>query len=106
MAGTFGPDDNDLPWIDSKNRHLDDALEYIDIDLDTVSDEDLGEGVTDLDLVSGNDIDEQEMDITTAVATGQDYLNATGDLDRDGDQIANRLDLDSNEDGSIGSWYG
>ena len=21
-AGTFGPDDNDLPWIDSKNRHL------------------------------------------------------------------------------------
>ena len=41
------------------------------------------------------------MDIATAIATGQDYLDATGDLDRDGDKIPNRLDLDNNEDGSI-----
>ena len=60
------------------------------------------EGVTDLDLVSGNDVRGlEEMDVATAVATGQDYLHATGDLDRDGDQIPNRLDRDSNADGSI-----
>ena len=41
------------------------------------------------------------MDVATAIATGQDYLHATGDLDRDGDKIPNRLDRDSNADGSI-----
>ena len=32
------------------------------------------------------------------LASGQDYLGRTGDLDRDGDGIPNRLDLDSNND--------
>ena len=85
-AGTFGPDDNDLPWIDSKNRHLreDDA------------------GVEQQIELSGGDVGVvEEMDVTTALATGQDYLHATGDLDRDGDKIPNRLDLDNNADGSI-----
>ena len=41
------------------------------------------------------------MDIVTAIATGQDYLSATGDLDRDGDDIPNRLDLDNNDDGEL-----
>ena len=44
---------------------------------------------------------EQEMDVVTAIATGQDYLGATGDLDRDGDDIPNRLDLDNNDDGEL-----
>ena len=44
---------------------------------------------------------EQEVDIATAIATGQDYLHATGDLDRDGDQIPNRIDMDNNSDGEL-----
>ena len=44
---------------------------------------------------------EQELDVVDAIATGQNYLQATGDLDRDGDQIPNRLDMDSNMDGEL-----
>jgi len=54
--------------------------------------------------LAGDDVHvvpEQEMDITTAIATGQDYLRATGDLDRDGDDIPNRLDVDNNDDGEL-----
>ena len=54
--------------------------------------------------LAGDDVHvvpEQEMDVTTAIATGQDYLGATGDLDRDGDDIPNRLDLDNNDDGEL-----
>ena len=61
-----------------------------------------------LSLDAGDDVDsvpqpfgEQEMDIATAIATGQDFLQATGDLDRDGDQIPNRLDMDNNSDGEL-----
>jgi len=43
----------------------------------------------------------EEMDVVDAIATGQNYLQATGDLDRDGDQIPNRLDMDSNMDGEL-----
>ena len=61
-----------------------------------------------LSLDAGDDVDsvpqpfgEQEMDIATAIATGQDFLQATGDLDRDGDQIPNRIDMDNNSDGEL-----
>jgi hypothetical protein len=39
-------------------------------------------------------------DIDTEVLD-QDVLYSTGDLDRDGDQIPNRLDLDNDDDGSL-----
>ena len=54
--------------------------------------------------LAGDDVHvvpEQEMDVVTAIATGQDYLGATGDLDRDGDDIPNRLDVDNNDDGEL-----
>jgi hypothetical protein len=58
--------------------------------------------------LSGDDINaapqpfgENEMDVVDAIATGQNYLQASGDLDRDGDQIPNRLDIDSNMDGEL-----
>ena len=70
-----------------------------------------GEGVTQQRELAGDDVGfapqpfgEQEEDIVSAIdasAVGQDYLHATGDLDRDGDKIPNRLDLDNNADGSI-----
>tara|TARA_B100001287_G_scaffold75615_1_gene62795 strand:- start:1193 stop:3013 length:1821 start_codon:yes stop_codon:yes gene_type:complete len=66
--------------------------------------ESVEEGVTDLDLESGNDINtvkEENMSVVDAIATGQNYLQASGDLDRDGDQIPNRLDMDSNMDGEL-----
>jgi len=44
---------------------------------------------------------EQEMDVVDAIATGQDFLAATGDLDRDGDDIPNRLDMDNDGDGEV-----
>jgi len=46
-------------------------------------------------------IDEDEMDVMDALQTGQGYLSATGDLDRDYDGIPNRLDLDNNSDGDL-----
>ena len=46
-------------------------------------------------------IDEEEMDVMDAIATGQGYLDATGDLDRDFDGIPNRLDMDNNDDGEL-----
>ncbi len=46
-------------------------------------------------------IDEEEMDVMDAISTGQGYLQATGDLDRDFDGIPNRLDLDNNDDGEL-----
>lgn len=46
-------------------------------------------------------IDEDEMDVMDALQTGQGYLSATGDLDRDYDGIPNRLDLDNNSDGEL-----
>ena len=54
--------------------------------------------------LSGGDVDtvkEENMSVVDAIATGQNYLQASGDLDRDGDQIPNRLDMDSNMDGEL-----
>jgi len=87
-AGTFGPDDNDLPWINRKNRYLDEDFNVTNQTAELAGD--------DVHVVP-----EQEMDVVTAIATGQDYLRATGDLDRDGDDIPNRLDADNNDDGEL-----
>jgi len=46
-------------------------------------------------------IDEEEMGVMDAIATGQGYLDATNDLDRDFDGIPNRLDMDNNDDGVL-----
>jgi hypothetical protein len=53
--------------------------------------------------LSGDDVKiaEENMSVVDAIATGQNYLQASGDLDRDGDQIPNRLDMDSNMDGDL-----
>jgi hypothetical protein len=44
---------------------------------------------------------DEEMDVMDAIATGQGYLQATGDGDRDYDGVPNRLDLDNNNDGQL-----
>lgn len=44
---------------------------------------------------------DEDMDVMDAIATGQDYLSTTKDLDRDGDQIPNRLDMDNDGDGRL-----
>ena len=64
--------------------------------------EDAGEVEQQIQL-AGDDVGvvEQEMSVVDAIATGQDYLYATGDLDRDGDDIPNRLDMDNNADGEL-----
>jgi hypothetical protein len=46
-------------------------------------------------------IGEEDMSVMDAIATGQGYLSATNDLDRDFDGIPNRLDMDSNNDGKL-----
>ena len=46
-------------------------------------------------------IDEEDMSVMDAIATGQGYLSATDDLDRDFDGIPNRLDMDNNDDGKL-----
>ena len=46
-------------------------------------------------------IDEEDMSVMDAIATGQGYLSATDDLDRDFDGIPNRLDMDNNADGKL-----
>ena len=54
--------------------------------------------------LAGDDVGvvhEENMSVVDAIATGQNYLQASGDLDRDGDQIPNRLDMDSNMDGDL-----
>jgi len=66
-------------------------------------DEDL-DYTNDLSAVVGDDVGvvhEEDMSVVDAIATGQNYLQASGDLDRDGDQIPNRLDMDSNMDGEL-----
>ena len=78
-VGTFGSDDNDIPW-----KSL-----YEDSDDDKLAGEDVGV------------VHEEDMSVVDAIATGQNYLQASGDLDRDGDQIPNRLDMDSNMDGEL-----
>ena len=65
-VGTFGPDDNDLPWLDTGNNPI-----------------------------------TEDMDVMDAIATGQGYLSATKDLDRDYDGIPNRLDMDADADGRL-----
>ncbi len=45
--------------------------------------------------------EDEEMSVMDAIATGQGYLDATGDLDRDFDGIPNRLDMDNNDDGEL-----
>ncbi len=72
---------------------------YIDEDLDITNDtaELAGDDVHSAPQPFG----EQSMDIVDAIATGQNYLQASGDLDRDGDNIPNRLDMDSNMDGDL-----
>ena len=56
-----------------------------------------------IDMLAGDDVKiaEENMSVVDAIATGQNYLQASGDLDRDGDQIPNRLDMDSNMDGDL-----
>jgi hypothetical protein len=44
---------------------------------------------------------DEDMDVMDAIATGQGYLDATNDLDRDFDGIPNRLDMDNNDDGEL-----
>ena len=44
---------------------------------------------------------DEDMDVMDAIATGQGYLSATNDLDRDFDGIPNRLDIDADSDGSL-----
>lgn len=46
-------------------------------------------------------IDEEDMSVMDSIETGQGYLAATNDLDRDYDSIPNRLDMDNNEDGRL-----
>ena len=46
-------------------------------------------------------VHEENMSVVDAISTGQNYLQASGDLDRDGDGIPNRLDMDSNMDGDL-----
>jgi len=69
--------------------------------------EDAGEVEQQIQL-AGDDVGvvEQEMSVVDAIATGQDYLYATGDLDRDGDDIPNRLDVDNNADGELDHFMG
>lgn len=45
--------------------------------------------------------EDEEMGVMDAIATGQGYLDATNDLDRDFDGIPNRLDMDNNDDGEL-----
>ena len=72
---------------------------HIDEDLDITNDTALqaGDDVHSVPQPFG----EQNMSVVDAIATGQNYLQASGDLDRDGDQIPNRLDMDSNMDGDL-----
>lgn len=44
---------------------------------------------------------EEGMDVMDAIATGQGYLDATDDLDRDYDGIPNRLDMDADGDSEL-----
>tara|TARA_B100000497_G_C7693889_1_gene422890 strand:- start:2171 stop:4087 length:1917 start_codon:yes stop_codon:yes gene_type:complete len=44
---------------------------------------------------------DEDMDVMDAIATGQGYLSATKDLDRDYDGIPNRLDMDADADGGL-----
>ena len=44
---------------------------------------------------------DEDMDVMDAIATGQGYLSATNDLDRDFDGIPNRLDMDADADGRL-----
>lgn len=46
-------------------------------------------------------IDEEDMSVMDALETGQGYLAATNELDRDFDGIPNRLDMDNNDDGRL-----
>ena len=48
-----------------------------------------------------HNIGEEDMSVMDAIATGQGYLSATDDLDRDFDGIPNRLDMDNNDDGRL-----
>ena len=57
----------------------------------------------DMDMLSGDDVGvvDEDIDDTHTQMLGQDVLYSTGDLDRDDDDIPNRLDLDNNDDGSL-----
>ena len=44
---------------------------------------------------------DEDMNVMDAIATGQDYLSATKDLDRDYDGIPNRLDMDADGDSEL-----
>jgi hypothetical protein len=79
---------------EQSDLHIDEDL-YIDEDLDITND---------TAELAGDDVGvvhEENMSVIDAIATGQNYLQASGDLDRDGDQIPNRLDMDSNMDGDL-----
>jgi len=57
----------------------------------------------DMDMLSGDDIGvvDEDIDVIDTEVLDQDVLYSTGDLDRDADDIPNRLDLDNNDDGSL-----
>lgn len=79
---------------EQSDLHIEEDL-YIDEDLDITND---------TAELAGDDVGvvhEENMSVIDAIATGQNYLQASGDLDRDGDQIPNRLDMDSNMDGDL-----
>jgi hypothetical protein len=79
---------------EQSDLHIDEDL-YIDEELDITND---------TAELAGDDVGvvhEENMTVVDAIATGQNYLQASGDLDRDGDQIPNRLDMDSNMDGDL-----
>lgn len=78
---------------EQSDLHIDEDL-YIDEELDITND---------TAELAGDDVkvDEGNMTVVDAIATGQNYLQASGDLDRDGDNIPNRLDMDSNMDGDL-----
>ena len=98
----------DETWQERQKRREDEYFEYEEKYMGSDfgrGNKSLGEDLNidnALAVDAGDDVDVvKEMDVATAIATGQDYLSATGDLDRDGDQIPNRLDMDNNADGEL-----
>jgi len=87
--------ENELFCEECGEVHEGDCGSHVDEDLDITND---------TAELAGDDVGvvhEENMSVVDAIATGQNYLQASGDLDRDGDQIPNRLDMDSNMDGDL-----
>ena len=87
--------ENELFCEECGEVHEGNCGSHVDEDLDITND---------TAELAGDDVGvvhEENMSVVDAIATGQNYLQASGDLDRDGDQIPNRLDMDSNMDGDL-----